>query len=108
MARNIKSWQFQKNYVKLSKKFKNAKLSWLFRERGDFRILFAVGRQLFDRQLAKGQLSSVSSNKLIIDSKVGKHVSQLKTGLQELSERDFDGLIKYGYELLRLKQQLFP
>ncbi len=67
-----------------------------------------LGDNYFDRQLARGQLSSVSSNDSIIDSKVGKHVSQLETGLQALSERDFDGLVNYGYELLRLKKRLFP
>ena len=78
-------------------------------ERGDISGYYLrLGDNYFDRQLVRGQLSSGWSNDSIIDSKVGKHVSQLETGLQPLSERDFDGLVSYGYELLRLKKRIFP
>ena len=45
---------------------------------------------------------------LLLTRMIGKHVSQLETGLQALTEKEFDGLVTYGYELLNLKKRLFP
>ena len=55
-----------------------------------------------------GSLSTSMNYDSIINSNVGKHVSQLETGLQALTEEEFDGLVTYGYELLNLKKRLFP
>ena len=49
-----------------------------------------------------GPLGTRLSNDSIINSNVGKHVSQLETGLQV--KKEFDGLVTYGYELLNLKR----
>ena len=55
-----------------------------------------------------GSLSTRLSHDSIINSKAGKQVSQLETGLQALTEKEFDGLVTYGYELLNLKKRLYP
>ena len=80
-----------------------------FLERGDISGYYLrLGDNYFDRQLSIGPLGTRLSNDSIINSNVGKHVSQLETGLQTLTEREFDGLVTYGYELLNLKKRLFP
>ena len=80
-----------------------------FLQRGDtFGYYLRLGDNYFDRQLSMGSVSTRLSHDSIINSEVGKHVSQLETGLQSLTEKEFDGLVTYGYELLNLKRSLFP
>ena len=58
-----------------------------FLERGDISGYYLrLGDNYFDRQLSMGVLSTRLSNDSIITSNVGKHVSQLETGLQALTE----------------------
>ena len=80
-----------------------------FLEKGDISGYYLrLGDSYFDRKLSMGSLSTRLGHASIINSKDGKHVSQLETGLQALTEKEFDGLVTYGYELLNLKKRLFP
>ena len=80
-----------------------------FLDRGDISWYYLrLGDSYFDRKLSMGSSSTGMKHDSIINSNVGKHVSQLETGLQALTEKEFDGLVTYGYELLNLKKRLFP
>ena len=67
-----------------------------------------LGDNYFDRQLAKGAKKTKYDPDFIVNSEIGKHVSQLETGLQALTEREFDGLVSYGSELIGQKRKLHP
>ena len=49
-----------------------------------------LGDNYFDRQLSMGSSSLRLGNDSVINSTVGKHVSELETGLQALTEKEFE------------------